>query len=67
MVPRFVHDLIFSDILKGQILTRINKKVISLQSFENSATLPEHNSALYNFRIDSDFIRKFYDGDANIR
>ena len=63
MVPKFVHDLIFSDILKGQILTRINKKVISLQSFENSATPPERNSALY----DSDFIRKFYDGDATIR
>ena len=67
MVPRFVHDLIFSDILKGQILTRINKRVISLQSFENSATPPERNSALYDFSIDSDFIRKFYDGDANIR
>ena len=67
MVPRFVHDLIFSDILKGQILTRINKKVISLQSFEDSATPPERNSALYDFRIDSDFIRRFYDGDANIR
>ena len=67
MVPRFVHDLIFSDILKGQILTRINKKVISLQSFENLVIPPERNSALHDYRIDSDFVRKFYDGDANIR
>ena len=67
MVPRFVHDLIFSNILRGQILTRINEKVIATPSLENSATPPERNSALYDFRIDSDFIRKFYDGDANIR
>ena len=67
MIPRFVDVLISSAYVKLQLLVRSIKKVIAIPSFENSATPPERNSALHDFRIDSDFIRKFYDGDANIR